>query len=214
MHIWRFKKTPVYITTKTMNLARLYVTGRKEAFADTLVRVLFDDIQRRQSGGTYFLDGRCVQRGDRDPEGRCYYAVGGAMDNSEIRIDESEFKSEEDVRAAVELLREVIVVLQEDSDDPVGIGFWFGSAGLCCFDASNIVVGEQSAIALGQHRNEEAIYNLTDDEEIYLRDVWAAHAARAKKLEAKDCERKKRTGYTGWQAYNIYRTRGFGAVSI
>ena len=208
MHIWGFKKTPAYITAETMNLARLYVAGRKEAFSDTLVRALFDDIKRGAGGGTYYLDGRSVRKGDRDSKGYNYYAVGGAMDNSEIRIDASEFKSEEDVRAAIELLREVIVTLQEDSDDPVGIGFWFDGAGLCCFDASNIVVGERSPIALGQHRNEETIYDLTDDKEIYLRDVQAAYVARAKKIETRERDRKRRTGYTSWQAYNIYRTRG------
>lgn len=146
----------------------MYFDGQRSAsmeylaFADTVARVVFDDIARGEWGGTYYMDGRSVNVGDPD-----LYAVGGAYPTG-ITFEKSEVDSYVDVLAAMELLREVVAELQTDSDEPVGIGFWIDSAddGMCWFDVSNIVSGEDEALALARKRGELAVYNFSSGEEV------------------------------------------------
>ena len=159
-HIWKFKKKATYISHEQLALAKRYVLDRKLAFAETLARTIFDDIARGEWGGTFYMDGRALNPAEGD-----FYAVGGALDNSELKLDEYEIKDEGDVKAAIELLREAIVQLQSDSDDPVGIGFWFDN-GYWYFDVSNIIDGKESAMQLARHRGELAIYSFSTNESI------------------------------------------------
>ena len=173
--IW-FDKDATRITRDQMELARLYVASRREAFAETLARAIYDDIRRGEWGGTYYMDGRAL-----NPSSGDFYAVGGAMDNSEIVLSMDEVKSEGDVKAAIELLREVIANLQADSEgfDEIGIGFWVDGDD-CYFDASNIVDGRESAMQLARHRGELAIYSfsLGDDIRVAKRGGKCSYGSR------------------------------------
>ena len=95
------------------------------------------------------------------------FSVGGAHEG--LVLEEGEILDEGDVKAAVELLREAIVQLQSDSDDPVCVGWWLDTAsGLYYFDVSNVVKGESEAMALGRARREIAIFDLENTEEIRI----------------------------------------------
>ena len=136
------------------------VFSEREAFAETLARVLFDDIARGEWGGSYYMDGRPVNQ--NDPE---LYSVGGAMEG--ITMAKSELKSEDDVKAAVELMREQIMLYQSDSNDPICLGFWVDSASdICYFDVSNVVSGFREASQLANARGELAIYHFSTGEEV------------------------------------------------
>ena len=139
------------VDLRAWKMAHARVAGRKEAFAETLCRVVFDDIARGNTGGSYYMDGRPVNIDDPD-----LYFVGGAYDG--IVLDEREITDEGEVQAAVELLREAISYLESSSDDPICFGFWIDS-GDCYFDVSNVVSGEAEAVALGKFRGELAIYH-------------------------------------------------------
>lgn len=134
-----------------------------EAYADTVARVIFDDIERGQWGGTYYMDGRAV-RGQYDDT---LYSVGGAYPTG-ITLEKDEVTNYVDVLAAIELLREVIVDLQSDSDELIAIGFWIDSEDndLVWFDASNVVAGLDNAMELARKRGEKAIYHFYTDSEI------------------------------------------------
>ena len=138
-------------TSRDMKMAKMRAAGRKLAFAETLTRVVFDDIARGNTGGSYYMDGRPVNIFDPD-----LYFVGGAYDG--IVLTESEVRDEGDVKAAVELLRSAISYLESSSDDPICFGFWI-DGGDCYFDVSNVVYGEAEAVALGKFRGELAIYH-------------------------------------------------------
>ena len=144
------------------NRGRKTASMRYLAYADTVARALFDDIQRGEWGGTYYMDGRAVRQSDPS-----LYAVGGAYPTG-ITMELSEIDSYVDVLAAMELLREVVVELQSDSDEPIAIGFWIDSAddGLCWFDVSNIVSGEEEALSLARKRGELAIYHFSSGDEV------------------------------------------------
>lgn len=184
-HIWMFNKQATLITHEQMELARVYVASRKTAFADMLARVVFDDIERGNIGGTYYTDGRIL---DVRSDPRDLYAVGGGMPNSEIKLSKSKISSEEDVKAAIELLREAIVTLQADSDDPVGIGFWEYN-GDYYFDVSNVVDGLVSAEQLARHRGEIGIYSFREEHDVIVektrsskfnQEAWVAYNRRRK----------------------------------
>ena len=145
-------------TEYDLRLAYSRVFALREAYADTVARVLFDDIIRGQWGGSYYMDGRVVNQSD--PE---LYSVGGAREG--ITLSTNEIKSEDDVKAAIELMREQVVECQSDSDDEVCIGFWI-DGDTCYFDVSNVVRGFKEASRLANHRGELAIYHFATGEEV------------------------------------------------
>lgn len=153
-----YRRVALYFSDSAPKTAAM----ERMAYAETIARALFDDIQRGEWGGTYYMDGRAVRENDPD-----IYGVGGAYPTG-ITFDKDELDSYIDVMAAIELLREVIVRLQSDSDEPVAIGFWIDSSddGLCWFDVSNIVRDEDAALSLARKRGEIAIYHFATGEEI------------------------------------------------
>ncbi len=138
-----------------------------EAYAETIIRVIADDIARGEWGGTYYMDGRPLN--SSNPE---LYAVGGASVDTEIPLDEGEVVIEADVAAAIQLLRDVIVELQSAGVDDVYIGFWKtderGDMAVYCFDVSNAVEGFENAKSLGLERGEDAIYHFATDTDIRI----------------------------------------------
>ena len=157
-----------------------------EAYADTIARVIADDIARGEWGGTYLMDGRPLNTDDPS-----LYGVGGAVCETEIPLDEGESAVYTEVLAACELLREVISDLQSTSDDLVTIGFWKSEErGVYCFYVSNVIRGYYEALALGRERGEEAIYHYATDTEI--------------RCAMRSCGGRQRLG-AGWIRWNDRR---------
>lgn len=133
------------------------------AFAETVAQAMYADIMLgKESGGTYYMDGRKVRNGVDH-----VYCVGGAYPTG-IVLDKSEMESYVDVLAAIQLLREVIVQLQSDSDEPVGLGFWIDeyNPDECWIDASNLVDDRDEAISLMLSRGEKAIWDVYSQTEV------------------------------------------------
>ena len=127
---------------------------------EPLARVLLDDIARGRGGGTYYMDGRPI-----DPNAGDFYAVGGASSNGRLMLTADELADERYAHAAVRLMRQEIMKLHDDSDEPVGIGFWINN-GFCHLDLSNIVLGREHAEALARQRGEIAMYSFAAGREI------------------------------------------------
>lgn len=155
-NIWGMEKSVWIPSEQDIKLAVEYVSARHEAYAnvDAVAHALYDDIARGNSGGSYYMDGRIVPSCDDK-----LYSVGGQSDG--VKLKRTETFSEEDVHVAIELLRDAIVGLQADNDDPLCIGYWFEGDD-CCFDVSNMVTGQTNAVDLARERGEFAIYHFSD----------------------------------------------------
>ena len=173
-HIARIRELDVHINDWTEAyrvIANAFKIGEKHsafellAFAETVAQAMYADIELgKESGGTYYLDGRKVRNGID-----AVYCVGGAYPTG-IILDKREMNNFIDVLAAIQLLREVIVQLQSDSDEPVGLGFWIDSDNPdeCWIDASNLVTDREEAIALARKRGEKAIWDTYAQDEIMI----------------------------------------------
>lgn len=156
-------------------LAKRYAMHRREAYADTVARAIYDDMMLgKDTGGSFRMDGHKILPYEH-PEG--IFLVGGAYEGLVMEFSES--KSYEDVHAAMELLREAVVGLQEDSDDPVVIGYWLDSMddNRVYFDVSNMLLDESEAIALARSRGELAIYDMANGRDVRVADVRRAELA-------------------------------------
>lgn len=103
---------------------------RREAFADTLARVVFDEIERGETDGSYMMDGRKVAV----PSATELYMVGGAGQG--IVIPSHMLGDERRMHAGIEMLREKVAELEGSSDDRLFLGTWLGPEGLY-LDISN-----------------------------------------------------------------------------
>ena len=152
-HIARIREVNVGINDwldAYKSIAVAYELGKKSAaferiaFAETVAQAMFADIQLDE-----------------------VYCVGGAYPTG-IVLDKREMESYVDVLAAIQLLREVIVQLQSDSDEPVGLGFWIDedNPNECWIDASNLLTDKEAAIKLMKQRGELAIWDTYNQMEI------------------------------------------------
>ena len=194
-NIWGVRKAFYMPSERDKRLGRMIRRARmdRQAYADTVARVIYDAIMSGDDGGSYWTDGRKVnaESDKRARDGEGMWSVGGAHEG--IVLDASEVRDEGDVQAAAELIRECIVDLQATSDDPVCIGFWRDTAtNLYWFDVSNVVFYYEEAMGLARDRGEIAIYDLAHNDEIRV-------SKRAKRYE--------RSKFCGPQYDRYMRTR-------
>ena len=183
-HVWGFRPgyhvvaTPNNAAQANARTARRHGGLDKVAYADTVVRMIIDDLRRGTGGGTYLMDGRSVRPGDG------YYAVGGAVDRTEISVPEKNLLLyPETVQAATELLRDVVMDLEaQNLGGEIGIGFWVED-GEVFFDVSNLIQGRENAIEVAKERGELAIWDFANNENIYT-------AKRAGVVRGSDSHRK------------------------
>ena len=204
--IQKMRRSGWRVSMRDIRIARARVAGRKEAYADTLARVVFDDIARGFTGGTYYMDGRPVDVNDPN-----LYSVGGAYKAVVLRDDE--INSEGDVKAAVELLREAISYLESTSDAKVRLGFWQEDNGDWWFDASNIVEGFDEAIGLAKFRGEIAIYSFAEDTSYVVADyarraMSKAERSRQGKGYAKFMAQRKKHMGSDYRYIDMSEVRG------
>lgn len=140
---------------------RRSASAKKVAFSDALMESIFEDIERGEPGGSYYLDGQRAVRG---------YVVGGYEGGfrraEELAVSRDDIEDEQDLRAVVELMDEEARRLMSGGD--VVVGFWVNDRGQVVFDVSNVFSDEQEAIEVGVSRFEEAIYDLGSGREIDL----------------------------------------------
>lgn len=136
---------------------------RKTAFADALMENIFEDIERGEPGGSYYLDGQRATRG---------YAVGGYEGGfrraEEFAVSADDIEDPQDLRAVVELMDEEARRLMSDGE--VVVGFWKNDRGQIVFDVSNIFSDEQEAVEVGLSRFEEEIWDFSNGTGINLND--------------------------------------------
>lgn len=100
-------------------------TSRKTAFADALMENIFEDIERGEPGGSYYLDGQRATRG---------YAVGGYEGGfrraEEFAVSADDIEDPQDLRAVVELMDEEARRLMSDGE--VVVGFWKNDRARSC----------------------------------------------------------------------------------
>lgn len=142
---------------------RRSASSRKTAFADALMENIFEDIERGEPGGSYYLDGQRATRG---------YAVGGYEGGfrraEEFAVSADDIEDPQDLRAVVELMDEEARRLMSDGE--VVVGFWKNDRGQIVFDASNIFSDEQEAAEVGLSRFEEEIWDFSNGTGINLND--------------------------------------------
>lgn len=135
----------------------------KTAFADMLMDNIFEDIERGEPGGSYYLDGQRATRG---------YAVGGYEGGfrraEEFAVSADDIEDPQDLRAVVELMDEEARRLMSDGE--VVVGFWKNDRGQIVFDVSNIFSDEQEAVEVGLSRFEEEIWDFSNGTGINLND--------------------------------------------
>lgn len=156
-------------------LARGYAMHRQEPFADAVARAIYDDMTLGTgAGGSFLMDGYKVLPCEYPED---IYLVGGAHEG--LAMELSEVKTCEDVRVAIELLREAIVGLQSDSDVLVVVGYWIDAMrdNLAYFDVSNMLLDERKAISLARARGGLVIYDMAGERDIRVADVRAAELA-------------------------------------
>lgn len=142
---------------------RRSASSRKTAFADALMENIFEDIERGEPGGSYYLDGQRATRG---------YAVGGYEGGfrraEEFAVSADDIEDPQDLRAVVELMDEEARRLMSDGE--VVVGFWKNDRGQIVFDVSNIFSDEQEAVEVGLSRFEEEIWDFSNGTGINLND--------------------------------------------
>lgn len=142
---------------------RRSASSRKTAFADALMENIFEDIERGEPGGSYYLDGQRATRG---------YAVGGYEWGfrlaKEFAVSADDIEDPQDLRAVVELMDEKARRLMPDGE--VVVGFWKNDRGQIVFDVSNIFSDEQEAVEVGFSRFEEEIWDFSNGTGINLDD--------------------------------------------
>lgn len=142
---------------------RRSASSRKTAFADALMGNIFEDIERGEPGGSYYLDGQRATRG---------YAVGGYEGGfrraEEFAVSADDIEDPQDLRAVVELMDEEARRLMSDGE--VVVGFWKNDRGQIVFDVSNIFSDEQEAVEVGLSRFEEEIWDFSNGTGIDLND--------------------------------------------
>lgn len=143
---------------------RRSASSRKTAFADALMENIFEDIERGEPGGSYYLDGQRATRG---------YAVGGYEGGfrraEEFAVSADDIEDPQDLRAVVELMDEEARRLMSDGE--VVVGFWKNDRGQIVFDVSNIFSDEQEAVEVGLSRfEEEEIWDFSNGTGINLND--------------------------------------------
>lgn len=142
---------------------RRSASSRKTAFADALMENIFEDIERGEPGGSYYLDGQRATRG---------YAVGGYEGGfrraEEFAVSTDDIEDPQDLRAVVELMDEEARRLMSDGE--VVVGFWKNDRGQIVFDVSNIFSDEQEAVEVGLSRFEEEIWDFSNGTGINLND--------------------------------------------
>lgn len=142
---------------------RRSASSRKTAFADALMESIFEDIERGEPGGSYYLDGQRAVRG---------YVVGGYEGGfrraEEFAVSRDDIEDEQDLRAVVELMDEEARRLMSDGE--VVVGFWKNDRGQIVFDVSNIFSDEQEAVEVGLSRFEEEIWDFSNGTGINLND--------------------------------------------
>ena len=142
---------------------RRSASSRKTAFADALMESIFEDIERGEPGGSYYLDGQRATRG---------YAVGGYEGGfrraEEFAVSADDIEDPQDLRAVVELMDEEARRLMSDGE--VVVGFWKNDRGQIVFDVSNIFSDEQEAVEVGLSRFEEEIWDFSNGTGINLND--------------------------------------------
>ena len=135
----------------------------RTAFADALMENIFEDIERGEPGGSYYLDGQRATRG---------YAVGGYEGGfrraEEFAVSADDIEDPQDLRAVVELMDEEARRLMSDGE--VVVGFWKNDRGQIVFDVSNIFSDEQEAVEVGLSRFEEEIWDFSNGTGINLND--------------------------------------------
>ena len=141
---------------------RRSASSRKTAFADALMENIFEDIERGEPGGSYYLDGQRATRG---------YAVGGYEGGfrraEEFAVSADDIEDPQDLRAVVELMDEEARRLMSDGEV---VGFWKNDRGQIVFDVSNIFSDEQEAVEVGLSRFEEEIWDFSNGTGINLND--------------------------------------------
>lgn len=104
---------------------RRSASSRKTAFADALMENIFEDIERGEPGGSYYLDGQRATRG---------YAVGGYEGGfrraEEFAVSADDIEDPQDLRAVVELMDEEARRLMSDGE--VVVGFWKNDRARSC----------------------------------------------------------------------------------
>ena len=142
---------------------RRSASSRKTAFADALMENIFEDIERGEPGGSYYLDGQRATRG---------YAVGGYEGGfrraEEFAVSADDIEDPQDLRAVVELMDEEARRLMSDGE--VVVGFWKNDRGQIVFDVSNIFSDEQEAVEVGLSRFKEEIWDFSNGTGINLND--------------------------------------------
>lgn len=142
---------------------RRSASAKKVAFSDALMESIFEDIERGEPGGSYYLDGQRAVRG---------YAVGGYEGGfrraEEFAVSADDIEDPQDLRAVVELMDEEARRLMSDGE--VVVGFWKNDRGQIVFDASNIFSDEQEAVEVGLSRFEEEIWDFSNGTGINLND--------------------------------------------
>ena len=101
---------------------RRSASAKKVAFSDALMESIFEDIERGEPGGSYYLDGQRAVRG---------YVVGGYEGGfrraEEFAVSRDDIEDEQDLRAVVELMDEEARRLMSGGD--VVVGFWVNDRG-------------------------------------------------------------------------------------
>lgn len=142
---------------------RRSASAKKVAFSDALMESIFEDIERGEPGGSYYLDGQRAVRG---------YVVGGYEGGfrraEEFAVSRDDIEDEQDLRAVVELMDEEARRLMSDGE--VVVGFWKNDRGQIVFDVSNIFSDEQEAVEVGLSRFEEEIWDFSNGTGINLND--------------------------------------------
>ena len=135
----------------------------KFSFAQSLYDNIANDIRVGEPGGSYLISG------EKLTPAKGGYMVGGAEQSTyrvpEIRLSEEECKDEGDIAAAIELMSDEIFKMENSGN--AAIGFW-RSGGNVCFDVSNWIEDLDAAKQVAfEERDEDAIYDLANDVEIF-----------------------------------------------
>lgn len=159
------KREIVIADRQLLNKIKREVTAGlfKFSFAQSLYDNIAKDIQAGEPGGSYLISG------EKLTSAKGGYMVGGAEQPTyrvpEIRLSEEECEEPEDVAAAIELMSDEIFKMENSGN--AAIGFW-RSGGDVCFDVSNWIEDLEEAKQVAfEERDEDAIYDLANDVEIF-----------------------------------------------
>lgn len=177
-------------------LAKERVAARKEAYADTLMRVVFDEIQRGETDGSYSMDGRKFPV----PSATEAYFVGGA--GPCLLVPPNVWQNEYYFKSAIEVLRSKISELESISNDPLYLGTW-ESGGDIYLDISNCIASYRDmAATMAARPLEQEAFDAMNIECIKRADINYQKAAN--------------DGYKSqeWQGYQQRRHEGRSVMSF